>query len=76
MKPMKLKRIQDLSQKDTVQEEEARKWEEEILEKFDSVSFDLTDKDIQDAVEEHGKKGGAGSSGIGHDQLDFIDRIR
>jgi len=55
-------RIQDLSQKEAVLEEEAQRWEQEAVESFDRVSIHLTDEDIQEAVEKQDKKGGAALS--------------
>ena len=55
-------RIQDLSKKEAVSDTEASRWEEEALESFNRVSVDLTEDDIQEAVEEHEKKGGAALS--------------
>jgi CRP-like cAMP-binding protein len=55
-------RIHDLSQKEAVPEEEARIWEQEALKSFSRVPVDLTDEEIQDAVEEHDGKGGAALS--------------
>jgi len=55
-------RIQDLSQREAVLPEEAQRWEQEAVESFDRVSVHLTDEDIQDAVEEHDRKGGAALS--------------
>jgi CRP-like cAMP-binding protein len=55
-------RIQDLSQKEAVLPAEAQIWEKEALNKFDRVSVGLTDEDIQAAVAEQDKKGGAALS--------------
>jgi CRP-like cAMP-binding protein len=55
-------RIHDLSRKEAVPQEEARIWEEEALKSFSRMPVDLTDEEIQDAVEEHGGKGGAALS--------------
>jgi len=55
-------RIQDLSQKEAVALPEARRWEQEALNKFAAVEVDLSDEDIQEVVEEHKKQGGAALS--------------
>lgn len=55
-------RIHDLYQKESVPQEEAQIWEEEALKSFSQVPVDLTDEEIQDAVEEHDGKGGAALS--------------
>lgn len=55
-------RIHDLSQKEAVPQEEAKIWEEEVLKSFSRAPVDLTDEEIQDAVQEHGGKGGAALS--------------
>jgi CRP-like cAMP-binding protein len=55
-------RIHDLSQKEAVPQDEAKIWEEEALKSFSRVPVDLTDEEIQDAVEEHGGKDGAALS--------------
>jgi CRP-like cAMP-binding protein len=55
-------RIHDLSQKEAVPQEEAKIWEEEALKSFSRMPVDLTDEEIQDAVQEHDRKGGAALS--------------
>jgi CRP-like cAMP-binding protein len=55
-------RIQDLSLKEAVLSEEAQRWEGEALKKFAHTSVDLSDEDIQTAVEEHKKHGDAALS--------------
>jgi len=55
-------RIQDLSKKEAVPPEEARRWEAEAVKKIDRVSVALTDEDIKVAVKEHHQEGGAALS--------------
>jgi CRP-like cAMP-binding protein len=55
-------RIQDLAEKEIVQSEEAREWEARAISTFARVSLEFTEKDIEDEVQEHQKKGGAATA--------------
>ncbi|MCP4678511.1 MAG: cyclic nucleotide-binding domain-containing protein [Deltaproteobacteria bacterium] len=55
-------RIHDLTKKLVVPPAEAQRWENRALDTFQRVSLALTDKDIEQEVEEHGNKGGAATA--------------
>jgi CRP-like cAMP-binding protein len=55
-------RIQDLSKKEAVLPEEARRWEQEAVNKIDRIPVALTDEDIKATVKEHHQEGGAALS--------------
>lgn len=55
-------RIHDLAEKQAALPEEAEKWQQEALDKFDREPIEPTDEDIQEEIEVHGEKGGAALS--------------